>query len=485
MFEGVRPNQPPLLLKRVILSEAPKFGKAPALEQDGSSISSADSTSLGCSPYLQIFKAGHLVFTTTAATSLADQPDITIPFCSSTDGPIGFPADIIVQGDVLLRCRHLTTKGQRVSMFRAAFHTGYLPPKVLRLPKVQLDGACTDSRFPDDFFVDLIFEACDASMASKHLLSEQSTDSSSSSSSPSQTQHEQQPSSAAPQNEAAQRRLRGTVGVSANTLDDPSQTTGAYTYDSMLHRDSRFWDVISTRRQENYDKSPSSNNATDSDSLEGPTVGKRRNFDTPSDDVDESQETSQTKQPTTANPQNDPNAFSIGHSSSATDNTAFMDFFLNEKEDELPADENTPSHKNPNMPPKRDSLMEALNAIDDDIASPSAISTTNEDYQSEEEIVFDTNDNTPSKSTAPPPSDTISNSNDNTLTDLQQKQQQLEENNSDDLKQMDDLEEPDDIDLDLDIEDDDDDNVDVDDIDMDDDDDELQDLEDFLKKGGK
>jgi len=34
--------------------------------------------------------------------------------------------------------------------------------------------------------------------------------------------------------------------VSANTLDDPSQTTGAYTYDSMLHRDSRFWDVIST-----------------------------------------------------------------------------------------------------------------------------------------------------------------------------------------------------------------------------------------------
>ena len=254
MFEGVRPNQPPLLLKRVILSEAPKFGKPPNLtpEQEGD-------TSLGCSPYLQIFKAGHLVFTTTATTSLADQADVTIPFCSSTDGPIGFPADIIVQGDILLRCRHLTKKGQRVSMFRAAFHTGYLPPKVLRLPKAQLDGACTDTRFPDDFFVDLIFEACDASMASKHLLSEQAD-----------TSSQAKPSPAAPQNEAAERRLRGTVVASAHTVEDPSLKSSAYTYDSMLHRDSRFWDVISKRRQENYDKSPSSNTA--SDPMEGPTV---------------------------------------------------------------------------------------------------------------------------------------------------------------------------------------------------------------------
>merc|ERR1712232_915739 len=75
-----------------------------------------------------------------------------------------------------------------------------------------------------------------------------------------------------------------------------------------------------------------------SDSLEGPTVGRRRNFDSPSDDTDESQETSQSKQQksnTTTNPQNDPNAFSIGHSAGA-DNMAFMDFFLNEKEEEQP-----------------------------------------------------------------------------------------------------------------------------------------------------
>lgn len=32
-------------------------------------------------------------------------------------------------------------------MFRAAFHTGYVPSGVLRLTKQQLDGACADDRF--------------------------------------------------------------------------------------------------------------------------------------------------------------------------------------------------------------------------------------------------------------------------------------------------------------------------------------------------
>lgn len=32
-------------------------------------------------------------------------------------------------------------------MFRAAFHTGYVPSGVLRLTKLQLDGACADDRF--------------------------------------------------------------------------------------------------------------------------------------------------------------------------------------------------------------------------------------------------------------------------------------------------------------------------------------------------
>ena len=45
----------------------------------------------------------------------------------------------------------------RVSMFRAGFHTGYVPSGVLRLTKAQLDGSNGDPRYEEDFFIDLIF----------------------------------------------------------------------------------------------------------------------------------------------------------------------------------------------------------------------------------------------------------------------------------------------------------------------------------------
>lgn len=54
-------------------------------------------------------------------------------------------------------------------MFRAAFHTGYAPPNVMRLTKSQLDGGCADDRYPDDFYIDVIFEPIDADEASKAL----------------------------------------------------------------------------------------------------------------------------------------------------------------------------------------------------------------------------------------------------------------------------------------------------------------------------
>merc|ERR1740124_1518919 len=142
------------------MSEAPKFGKHPKfpkpITQASNNEQVNDNTTnnndirqgqIGCAPYLQIFKGGKLVFTTAA---------------SRTYGPITFPIETVVQGDMLVRCRHLTRKGQRVSMFRTAVHTGYVPPKVLRLTKAQLDGACHDRRYADDFFIDLIFEECDA-----------------------------------------------------------------------------------------------------------------------------------------------------------------------------------------------------------------------------------------------------------------------------------------------------------------------------------
>ena len=154
-------------------------------------------------------------------------------------------------------------------MFRAAFHTGYTPPKVLRLSKAQLDGACSDKRFTDDFFIDLIFEECTAAMASKHLIStpEEGSDSVGRVKFAQDKGNENNV-----QNEAAARRMGGTIAGSESN-DGDSVTASAY--DSMLHRDSRFWDVISERREANRNVSDSNINAA---SFYGPTIGRRREF---------------------------------------------------------------------------------------------------------------------------------------------------------------------------------------------------------------
>ena len=117
---------------------------------------------------MQIFKAGTLVHTAPASLHFQQSAE-ELPFCRASDGQISFQLNQVVQGDILLRCRHLTARKQRVSMFRAAFHTGYAPPNVMRLTKSQLDGGCTDDRFPDDFYIDIIFEPIDAAEASKAL----------------------------------------------------------------------------------------------------------------------------------------------------------------------------------------------------------------------------------------------------------------------------------------------------------------------------
>ena len=289
MLDGVRPSQPPLLLRRVILSEAPKYAKGPPREN-----ADTDEDQLwGCAPYLQLFKAGRLLHTVPASLHF-QQSNQELPFCQIADGSISFHVNTVVQGDVLVRCRHLTAKKQRISMFRAAFHTGYVPPNVMRLTKAQLDGACTDDRFGDDFFVDLIFEAVDAEAASQVL-----------------------DDSAAVQAEGPAQALAG-----------GGTTVSASAYDTMLHRDSRFWDVIEARRAEQKD-------AASDDPLYGPTVGRRRVLE----DEDRPSEAAPVQ------------TFSIGGE---------LDFLPSEAPEVTPT---TPEH----VAPKTDSLMEALmGALDDD-----------------------------------------------------------------------------------------------------------------------
>jgi hypothetical protein len=274
-------------------------------EQDKENPEEVEKRLWGCAPYLQLFKGGKLLFTT-AATLHFQQSDQELPFVQVEDGPVPFNVEQIVQGDILVRCRHLTKKKQRVSMFRAAFHTGYAPANVMRLTKVQLDGACTDDRFLDDFFLDLIFEKVDAETAAKHMEAE-----------------------------AAEADDTGSDGKDKSNKKGP--IVKASSYDSLLHGDgdSRFWDLIATHKQENAARK-------DQDPMFGPTVGRRRG----EPKAKKEDEASDDKGHEASKEKSHLETFSIGNE---------FDFLPEEKEEK----------KQPEKEPEKDDLMDALNALDD------------------------------------------------------------------------------------------------------------------------
>lgn len=419
---------------------------------------------MGCAPYLQIFKAGQLVFTT-AATLHYNQTKEELPFCQIADGPISFHIENVVQGDILIRCRHLTVQGQRVSMFRAAFHTGYVPPNVMRLTKDQLDGACTDKRFSDDFFMDLIFEPCGAEMASKHLSGKADAVASAAESM----------NDVESQNEASQRRERGTMAGAAilasqaKLNENQGATVTASAYDSMLHRDSRFWDVIAARRQ---DHAQLSQEERDSEALlVGPTVGRRRNFEKKTEHIE-------------------PGATGSEGASAALTST-LPTFSIGGDFDFLQSLE--PAHEEKEPPPKakpkeRDELMDALNAIDDD---DSPIAARKQRTMPTEEILFDVpaenyDDMQRSKlfkEDISPANETCANSSERTLTEAVSNAEEPSESKTVDeataILADADLQIDDDVDAFLALnETTKDDDPDVDDFDFEDDD--LEDLESFL-----
>ena len=375
MLDGIRPSQPPLMLKRIIMSEAPNFAKGPP-RTNGDDINPQpttaddDSQLYGCLPYVQIFKAGTLLFT--AAASLhVQQSNNEVPFCYIADGNISFHVNAVIQGDILIRARHLTPKMKRISMFRAAFHTGYAPPNVMRFTKSQLDGACSDDRFSSDFFIDFIFEPIDTEEARK-LLSNINCDAT---------------SDTAPNTEGSDGKkvnLRKAVQASAE--------------DSMLYGDSRFWDVIANRMKENA----SQTSAQNSDPLFGPTVGRRR---------DRKNTEGQNNEMALLDPL--ASRTSTASEQSNITNSVLGAFSIGGEMDFLPAVIGSESTQMQNLDspapktkkfisgsatgtqePKKDSLLEALmGALDDDHGE--------NDNNDVETIVFDTDtaaDDTPSSS---------------------------------------------------------------------------------------
>ena len=298
---------------------------------------------MGCAPYLQIFKAGKLIFTT-AATLNFHQSQEELPFVQVVDGPVPFNVEQIIQGDILIRCRHLTFGKKRVSMFRSAFHTGYAPPNVMRLTKAQLDGACSDRRFRDDFFLDLIFERVDAETATKHL-----------------------------EEEAAADHVVGDDGEKGGDGDEEKKggkkgpVIKASTYDSMLHGDSRFWDIIAARRQEQASQKVS-------DPMWGPTVGRRRGENKKKAEDGKEEDGKEED----------------GKAEAPKERTQLETFSIGNEFDFLPEEKEKPAAM-AESPQKKDDLMDALNALDE-----------GEDAGTEQ-IVFDTSTEPVMSYTSPQP----------------------------------------------------------------------------------
>jgi hypothetical protein len=232
VLDGVRPRGEPLLLRRIIMNGIPRYGDSTSDPSHTSAVSAA-----GCCPYIQLFKNGKilangLIASSPSSTSGGNKgagtpgtvpsETTTIRWLNCSEGSVSFQIDCIVQGDLLLRCRHHDpSTGARVSMFRAAFHTGYVPSGVLRLTKAQLDGPNHDDRYGPDFFIDLIFAPVDKSdqNVSSDGLSASSASSSSSAS-----------------------MLMNDLGtkITDQTLTDK--------FEQMFHRDIRFWETISVRK---------------------------------------------------------------------------------------------------------------------------------------------------------------------------------------------------------------------------------------------
>lgn len=256
MLDGVKPRSEPLLLRRVIINSIPIFGDNGGGDEN-----------LGCCPYVQLFKCGRLIATaapplTSDTTISSSSPEdnqntqtvlstgqvkqkMQLKWVKSSEGSVSFVIDCVVQGDILLRCRHADASGARVSMFRSAFHTGYVPCGVLRLTKNQLDGSCSDPRFDDDFFVDLIFAPIEKvstpsssfSSTTPPNLSQAATQSVSSS-------NIAAPGSGSSSNFSAQNVMIGVPNDAGVAMDSNS----ADKYETTLHRDTRFWDAVAARK---------------------------------------------------------------------------------------------------------------------------------------------------------------------------------------------------------------------------------------------
>lgn len=225
VLEGVRPSSEPILLRRVIMNSIPRMSRY--------------KESYGCCPYIQLFKFGRLFATAAASGNAVNdaKQQMLLHWVEESEGAISFNVNMAIQGDILIRCRHAEPTGKRVSMFRAAFHTSFVSGGVLRLNTSQLDGCYEDSRFDDDFFVDLIFAPIESSSKPTVAMSVEATI----------PPNENDPVAIASASEEVAQPNDAGLFMDSSAVD---------TYEMSLLKNNSFWDSLADRKNGTKKKKP-------------------------------------------------------------------------------------------------------------------------------------------------------------------------------------------------------------------------------------
>uniref|UniRef100_A0A8C2V1X1 Tensin 3 n=2 Tax=Chinchilla lanigera TaxID=34839 RepID=A0A8C2V1X1_CHILA len=142
---SVKMNGAPLFLHCVVLHGTPNFDTGGA-----------------CRPFLKLYQAMQPVYTSGIYNVGPDSPS---RICIAIE-----PAQLL-KGDIMVKCYHKKYRSAtRDVVFRLQFHTGAVQGRTLVLGKEELDGACSDDRFPDSGKVELVFSATpDKIPGSEHL----------------------------------------------------------------------------------------------------------------------------------------------------------------------------------------------------------------------------------------------------------------------------------------------------------------------------
>ncbi|TMW56165.1 hypothetical protein Poli38472_008813 [Pythium oligandrum] len=117
----------------------------------------------GCTPFLQVLPAPSQHYKPELLYNSAWHNPNFDTYAADPRGSIMFEINCVVQGDVLIRCFHANTMSilgrHVVQMFHITFHTDFFRKQcdVYRLPKLEVDEAHDNARFPLNFCLDCSF----------------------------------------------------------------------------------------------------------------------------------------------------------------------------------------------------------------------------------------------------------------------------------------------------------------------------------------